>query len=110
MTQGPEGPEGPRIDEAEVRKLAALAHISLSEKEAADFTGQLEQILGYAARIVALDTEGVEPTSHALLEVGLQGAGVLRDDVVTGSLERDDVLERAPDSGDDLFRVPKVIP
>ena len=70
----------PKFDEDQVRKLAQLAHLTLSDEERASFTGQLDEILGYAERIQALDTEGVSPTSHALLLAGLEGAGALRDD------------------------------
>ena len=54
------------FNEDEVRKLAELAHLTLSDEERASFSGQLDEILGYAERIQALDTEGVSPTSHAL--------------------------------------------
>ena len=99
-----------QFDEAEVKKLAELAHLSLSEEERASFSGQLEQILDYAARIQALDTDGVSPTSHALLRAGLEGGAALRDDRPTGSLDREEILESAPDASDGLFKVPKVLP
>ncbi len=98
------------FDEAQVRKLAELAHVKLSDDESAGFAGQLDEILGYAERIQAHDTDGVVPTSHALLEAGLEGASALRDDEPTGSLDREQVLEGAPDPGDGLFKVPKVLP
>jgi len=100
----------PKFDEDEVRKLAELAHLTLSDEERAGFTGQLEEILGYAERIQALDTEGVSPTSHALLETGLEGGSALRDDEPKESLNREKVLDGAPDPGAGLFKVPKVLP
>ena len=99
-----------KFDEERVRKLAELAHVKLSDDERASFAGQLDEILGYAERIQALDTEGVVPTSHALLEAGLEGTSVLRDDEPTQSLDRERVLEGAPDPGAGLFKVPKVLP
>ncbi|GMR23666.1 MAG: Asp-tRNA(Asn)/Glu-tRNA(Gln) amidotransferase subunit GatC [Acidobacteriota bacterium] len=103
----------PKLDEEQVRKLAELAHLTLTDEERAGFTGQLEEILGYAERIQALDTEGVSPTSHALLEAGLEAglekSSALRDDEPTESLNREKVLEGAPDPGADLFKVPKVL-
>ena len=99
-----------KFDEDEVRKLAELAHLTLADEERASFTGQLDEILGYAERIQALDTEGVSPTSHALLETGLEGGSALRDDEPTESLNRKKVLEGAPESGAGLFKVPKVLP
>jgi len=99
-----------KFDEEEVRKLAELAHLTLSDEERASFTGQLDEILGYAERIQALDTEGVSPTSHALLETGLEGGSALRGDEPKASLDRDRVLDGAPDPGAGLFKVPKVLP
>ena len=98
------------FDDREVRKLAELAHLSLTDAECVSFRGQLEEFLGYAERIQALDTEGVEPTSHALLAAGLEGGSELRADRPTKSLDRDAVVEQAPDAGDGLFKVPKVLP
>ena len=104
-----------KLDDREVRKLAELAHLALSDEERAGFRGQLEAFLGYAERIQALDTEGVgvgvgvEPTSRALLEAG-PGGSQLRDDRPRESLDRNAVLDQAPDASDGLFKVPKVLP
>jgi aspartyl-tRNA(Asn)/glutamyl-tRNA(Gln) amidotransferase subunit C len=99
-----------KVDAEQVRKLGELARLKLSDAETSSFAGQLDEVLGYADRIRALDTEGVVPTSHALLEAGLEGTGVLRDDEPVKSLDREQVLERAPDAGGGLFKVPKVLP
>jgi aspartyl-tRNA(Asn)/glutamyl-tRNA(Gln) amidotransferase subunit C len=99
-----------KLDDREVRQLAELAHLALSDDERASFRGQLEAFLGYAERIQALNTVGVEPTSHALLEAGLKGGSQLRDDRPTESLDRKAVLDQAPDASDGLFKVPKVLP
>ena len=100
----------PKFNQDEVRKLAELAHLTLSDEERVSFSGQLDEILGYAERIQLLDTEGVSPTSHALLETGLEGGSALRDDEPTQSLNREKVLEGAPDPRAGLFKVPKVLP
>jgi aspartyl-tRNA(Asn)/glutamyl-tRNA(Gln) amidotransferase subunit C len=101
-----------RVDRDQVRKLGELAHLSLSDEECERFTTELERILAYAESIQALDTEGVEPTSHALLEKGPEGAPLdgLREDEPRPGLDRKSVLEAAPDDGDGLFKVPKVLP
>lgn len=101
-----------KLDDREVRKLAELAHLALSDEERASFRGQLEAFLGYAERIQALDTKGVgvEPTSRALLEAGLEGGSQLRDDRPRESLDRNAVLDQSPDASDGLFKVPKVLP
>ncbi len=99
-----------KLDDREVRKLAELAHLALTDEERASFRGQLEAFLGYAERIQALDTNAVEPTSRALLEAGNEGGSRLRDDSPRESLDRKAVLDQAPDASDGLFKVPKVLP
>ena len=100
----------PKVTLDQVRKLAALAHLSLTDEECAGFTEDLERILEYAESLQALDTEGVEPTSHALLEKGLEGEASLRADEPRPGLDRERLLEGAPDGGDGLFKVPRVLP
>lgn len=83
--------------------------MKLSDDERASFAGQLERVLGYAERIQAIDTEGLDPKSHAT-ESEESSVSVLRDDEPRPSLDREKVLEGAPDAGSGLFRVPKVLP
>ena len=90
---------------ADVQRIAALAHLELSDAEVALFTTQLTQILDYAERLRAVDTSAVSATWHP-------GAGApdLRPDAERPSLPRDDALAGAPERGPQgLFRVPKVI-
>ena len=102
-----------KISLEQVRKLAELAHISLTVEECESLTSDLERILEYAESLQALDTEGVEPTSHALLAKGLEGLegkSRLREDEPRPGLDRERLLEGAPDGGDGLFKVPRVLP
>jgi aspartyl-tRNA(Asn)/glutamyl-tRNA(Gln) amidotransferase subunit C len=99
-----------KINLEQVRRIAELAHLSLTDEECAGFTQDLERILEHAESLQALDTEGVEPTSHALLEKGLEGEAGLRADEPRPGLDRESLLERAPDGGDGLFKVPRVLP
>jgi aspartyl-tRNA(Asn)/glutamyl-tRNA(Gln) amidotransferase subunit C len=99
-----------KISLDDVRKLAALAHLSLSDEECLGFTRDLERILEYAEGLQALPTDGVEPTSHALLSKGLEGESSAREDEPRPGLERERLLEGAPDGGDGLFKVPRVLP
>ena len=94
------------LSRADVARIAALAHLELTDAEADAFTRQLSDILAYAAQVQALDTSGVPPTSHVLT-----GVTVDRDDVEKPSLDRQTAVAAAPD-GDEhrgLFRVPRVI-
>lgn len=94
------------LDRAEVERIAALAHLELTEAEVDLFARQLAQILEYARQVQAIDTSGVEPTAHVLA-----GAPLDREDEPRPSLERDAALAAAPDADPaaGLFRVPRVI-
>ena len=89
-----------------VRRLAALAHLELDDREIALYSRQLADILHYAEQVQEVNTDGIPPTVHPLGS----GAGG-RDDQPTGSLNRADVLRNAPDASLEagLFRVPKVL-
>ncbi len=86
-----------------VEHVARLAHLSLTGEERATFARQLDQILTYAESIQAIDTSSVEPMSHA------RRAGTFREDAPRAGLEHERALEGAPDAGDGLFRVPRVL-
>ena len=93
-----------RVTVETVEHVARLARLSLTAEEKERFARELQQILSYAETIQALDTEGVEPMSHAA------AAGALREDDPRPSLDRERVLAEAPDASDGLFRVPRVVP
>lgn len=88
----------------EVEAIAALARLDLTGEEKARFAGQLSDILEYAARLQALDTSGIPPTSSVL-----PGAGVLREDEPLPGLSLDQLLQNAPDARDRQFRVPPIL-
>ena len=89
-----------------VRRIAALAHLELDDREIALYARQLADILAYAEQVQDVNTADTPPTVHPL------GSGARgREDVPAGSLERADVLRSAPDAepAAGLFRVPKVL-
>lgn len=92
------------ISTEDVAHVARLARLSLSDDELERFTEQLGAILGHAADVDALDTDGILPTAHPLPLVN-----VLRDDVVRPSLERHEILGQAPAVEQDRFRVPRIL-
>ncbi|MBD0348517.1 MAG: Asp-tRNA(Asn)/Glu-tRNA(Gln) amidotransferase subunit GatC [Thermoleophilia bacterium] len=89
------------ISREEVRHVARLARLELSEDELARFGGQLDAILEAVGKVGELDLSGVEPTAHPLDLVN-----VWSDDEPRGSLSVAEVLANAPDSEDTFFRVP----
>ncbi len=91
---------------ADVERIAALAHLELTDAEKELFTKQLADILNYAEQLQAIDTTGVPATAHVNTT-----AGVERPDEPRPSLPTSDALANAPDGALEagLFRVPRVI-
>ena len=85
----------------DIAKVARLARIALDDDEAAEYGGQLADILDHAAQVQALATDDVPPTAHPL-----PLTDALRDDAVAATLDREEVLDQAPDRDGPYFRVP----
>lgn len=92
------------LDRDDVRKIALLARLSLSEEELAVLGPQLDAIVGYVAQLADVPTEGVEPLAHAL-----PVRDVFREDEPADSLPADDALAAAPSRRGPFFRVPAVL-
>lgn len=92
------------ISREEVAHLARLSRLAVTEEELATFAGQLDVILQAVARVGEVTAADIPPTSHSV-----PLTNVLRDDVVTPSLARADVLAGAPDTAEDRFRVPRIL-
>jgi len=93
-----------RITRADVEHVAQLARLALSEAEIASLTSELGAILDHAAKVSALDTRDVPPTSHPL-----PLSNVFRPDEPRPCLSRDEVLAAAPRAEDDRFQVPRIL-
>ena len=91
---------------ADVDRVAALAHLELTEQEKQTFLAQLNEILGHAQQIQLIDTTGVLPTAHMLSRQPTD-----RPDELRPSLPVADALAGAPEAARDagLFKVPRVI-
>ncbi len=88
----------------DIAKVAKLARVALAAEDLELYGRQLGDILEHAELVQSLPTEGVPPTSHPL-----PMTNSFRPDVVTPSLDRDDVLSQAPDHEDGYFRVPRIL-
>ena len=93
-----------KIDQSQVRKVAKLSRLDLTEGEVQEFTGQLSAILDYVEKMNELDTTGVEPLAHCL-----PVSNVLREDSAQDSLGTEKVLANAPQRDDEFFKVPKIL-
>ena len=97
-------PAAMAITRDEVKEVALLARLALSEAEVDRFTQQLGSILEHIEQLKQLDTTGIEPTTHAVpLDCPL------REDVVGESLPAERALAAAPARVGDLFEVPKFV-
>jgi aspartyl-tRNA(Asn)/glutamyl-tRNA(Gln) amidotransferase subunit C len=92
------------ITRDDVRKVAALARLELSDAEVARMAVDLGGILDHIAVLAELDTNHINPTSQVL-----DLHNVLRGDVVQPSLPVEAVLANAPDREDQWFRVRAVL-
>ncbi|MEW9701337.1 Asp-tRNA(Asn)/Glu-tRNA(Gln) amidotransferase subunit GatC [Paenibacillus sp. SI8] len=92
------------ITKTDVEHVAKLARLDLTDKEKEQFTEQLNAILKYAEQLNELNTDGVEPTSHAMPLVN-----VMREDATKPSLPIEKVMLNAPDEEDGQFKVPAVL-
>lgn len=93
-----------KISSHEVEYVAHLARLEISDAEKEKFTAQLNDILLYIDKLNELDTQGVEPMSHAIAVTN-----AFREDKTSNSIGTQDSLANAPDSRGEFFRVPKVI-
>lgn len=95
------------ISPEEVRHVARLARLALTEEEVVLYGEQLGRILGHADRVTSLDTEGVPPTAHAIAL-----SNVYRPDepgVPAPCLTQEEALANAPAAEAGQFRVPRIL-
>jgi len=92
------------VTNEQVRHIAKLARIAMSEEEIEHLAPELNNILGWVEQLGEVDTDGVEPLT-AVIDQKLR----LRDDIVNDGNVRDDVLANAPEAQHGFFAVPKVI-
>lgn len=96
--------ENKRITEQDVRHVAKLSRLELTEEQVAQFTEQMEHVLEHIAKLNELDVADVEPMAHAL-----DLTNVLRDDAEQAGLPVEAALANAPDKEPPFFKVPKVL-
>jgi len=92
------------VSTQQVRHIARLARIAMSDAEIERLAPELNNILGWIEQLGEVDTAGVEPLT-AVIDQKLR----LREDVVTEGNIRDDVLANAPEAQHGFFAVPKEI-
>ncbi len=93
-----------KIDQAQVRKVAKLSRLELTEAEVEEFTGQLSAILDYVEKMNELNTTSVEPLAHCL-----PIKNVFRADCIKESLGTEKTLANSPQRDGEFFKVPKIL-
>ena len=89
---------------AEVARLAALARIDLTDDETERLAGELDVIVDAVATVSSVAGDDVPVTAHPIALTN-----VFREDVVTETLDPDEVLSQAPASADQMFAVPQIL-
>ena len=92
----------------DVKKVATLAHLEITDEEVAMYTPQMAEIVKYVEQLNELDTENVEPMLGGLTDEG-EATVTVREDAVKDSLGQKAALDQAPAPVAGHFQVPKVL-
>lgn len=96
-----------KLTEKEVRYVADLANLNLTDTEVQAMVKDLGAILGHMDRLAEIDTEGVEPMRQVLFPAS--ETATLRADTPGPCLTNQEALANAPHAAQGYFRVPRVI-
>lgn len=94
-----------RLTGKEVQQIAMLARLRLTAEEEERLTEQLDNILQYMGKLNQLDTSGIEPFSHVVVD----RINPMREDIVTNRPNAEALLANAPAKENTFFQVPKII-
>ena len=94
----------PSLSAEEVRRIARLARLEISDAEAEEYRASLSAVVGYMSRLRDVDLSGVEPLAH----IGDTHTR-LDEDVPSSSLSNDALMKLAPDRWEGFVKVPKVL-
>jgi aspartyl-tRNA(Asn)/glutamyl-tRNA(Gln) amidotransferase subunit C len=96
------------ISEADIEKIALLAHLEITDEERRVFAPQMAEIVAYVEQLNEIDTSTIEPALGGLTPEGEQTKSS-RPDEAQPSLGQALALDQAPDAASGHFRVPKVL-
>lgn len=92
----------------DVRKVAKLAHLEITDEEVAMYTPQMDDIVKYVEQLNELDTDAVEPMLGGLTDEG-ERTEAIREDEIRPSFKQSEALREAPSAVAGHFQVPKVL-
>ena len=93
-----------QIGKEDIEHLCMLAQLDLTPEEYQIAMGEIQQILDYVEKLEDLNTDGVEPLCQIQTK-----ENVFREDIVTGTDRREELLSGAPSRKDGYFRVPRTV-
>lgn len=93
-----------KVTKEELLSVAELAMLELSNEEVEMYAQDLSAFMAYADKLNELNTDGVEPMTHALQQVN-----VMREDVVADVLDREEMLKGAKEHQDGEIKVPTIL-
>lgn len=98
--------ESSKVSEEEVRHIAGLARIELSEEEIHRFAREISDVLGYVEQLKEVDTEGVEPVAQVTGKIN-----IFREDEAVGSDEETKAImsKNYPDEQDGYVKVRQIL-
>ena len=92
------------IKREEIEHIANLSMLNLSDEDITRYTKDMEELVGFANKINAVDTENLEESAFAL-----DATNVFRKDEIKVFEENSALLANAPEQEDNMFKIPKVI-
>ena len=92
------------VTDALVDNLANLSRLSFTETEKTEIKGDLQRMIAFVEKLQEVDTTGTTPLLHMT-----DAINVYREDMVKGSIPRDEAMKNAPETDGTFFKVPKVI-
>jgi aspartyl-tRNA(Asn)/glutamyl-tRNA(Gln) amidotransferase subunit C len=98
-----------KITKEEIMYVADLARLDLDEESINKFVEQIGTILAYMDKLRSVDTQGVNPTSHAIAFHAIALTNAFRDDDEKDHLDNEIALANAPEKEEGSFVVPKVV-
>ena len=93
-----------RVSKEDVKHIANLSKLNLTEEELEKYTTELSDIVNFANELSNIDVDGVQPTNH-ILDI----KNVFRKDEVQPSYDREKILKNAPSKDAGCVSVPKVV-
>ena len=92
------------VNKEEIKHIADLSMLNLSEEEIQKFTAHMQDIVEFANKVNSLDTEGVTESAFAL-----DTFNVFRKDEVSESFDREELLQNAPSSNGEAYSLPSMM-